>query len=845
MSHRLIFLLLALVIFSSAVLIEDFDVEAAKGSVSPLDQFLQYRAEYGKDTARLDMLDNGVIDNSINSVEFIEPEPELVPDEKDSANNLLIQRVVPDDVSEFVYHWEQNSSVSGSEYSSYINKPLKITFLDNRITIPDNSASEKLLDRYGILLSNEKVGWGLEHSYAVLEIMGTIPQETRDYIQEQKSVTSKWILSNEHIDNDIRITKTESFSIVEISSDVFKSSTPKIALIDGKMGKYFSQRLHHALVWFVTDEGNNPDAIERILSERFGISTKVPNYKKLTQYTTNESDASFQKFHPLELIEIINMFEEMPRGFHSIDGLDYIVRRADGTSHPIYPSAPAVGWPSANLGYIEFMESAFTVDDNYLHRLIIHEKSHFLWVHLFSDGLKSDWAKLGGWYESSTYSGWSTTKTTEFVSAYSHLKNPDEDMAESIAYFVIDPDKLKSRSLSKYEFIRDRIMEGNIYIPTIREDLTFEVFNLYPDYIYPGKIIRVDISIDGDEHEDKHARIEIEISGKSQFDGAKSAYFRLSSDIGTYKDVTLFPIEGSFGHVLSGEVIISKNAKSGLWQTNQITVTDQTGNQRFEGQNDFGWKFFVNNANEDTTPPEYVKNSLKLTKRSEYESYQRQIQIVTASWRVFEDQETKVCYATIDNEDLASYSIGSYGVFDSKNVTCIVDFKITEYFRSGDYTVKQLKMSDAAGNGGTTDFTKLAEDHSIFVRTINPDLAYPYLDINNIRISAEPTNPIEPNGETNIKIVYYAKDDKSGLGPVSYILRDPQGIEHNFYHYHKNFHGLFFNGKPDELIRYDINLILPEGSPPGKWALVQMKLSDKANNEKSYEFTEIIHFEIT
>ncbi|MGI0022533.1 MAG: hypothetical protein ACRD9Q_06705, partial [Nitrososphaeraceae archaeon] len=205
----------------------------------------------------------------------------------------------------------------------------------------------------------------------------------------------------------------------------------------------------------------------------------------------------------------------------------------------------------------------------------------------------------------------------------------------------------------------------------------------------------------------------------------------------------------------------------------------------------------------------------------------------------------KDCHATIDQEELASYSIGSYGKYDSKNSTCIVDFEITEYFRSGDYTVKQLKMIDIAGNGGTTDFTKLSEEHSIFVRTINPDTSNPYLDINNIRISAEPTNPIEPNGETNIKIVYYAKDDKSGLGQVSYILRDPQGIEHNFYHYHKNFHGLFFSGNPEELIRYDINLILPEGSPPGKWALIQMKLGDKAYNSKSYGFTEIIHFEIS
>jgi hypothetical protein len=153
-------------------------------------------------------------------------------------------------------------------------------------------------------------------------------------------------------------------------------------------------------------------------------------------------------------------------------------------------------------------------------------------------------------------------------------------------------------------------------------------------------------------------------------------------------------------------------------------------------------------------------------------------------------------------------------------------------------------MTDNAGNEGTADITKLTGGSSIFVRTANPDTEVPYLDVNDIRVSATPTNPTEPNGETNVKIVYFAKDDKSGLGQVSYILRDPQGIQHYFYHYHKNFHGLFFNGNPNELLRYDVNLILPEGSAPGKWALIQMKLDDKANNSKSYEFTEIMHFEV-
>ena len=84
-------------------------------------------------------------------------------------------------------------------------------------------------------------------------------------------------------------------------------------------------------------------------------------------------------------------------------------------------------------------------------------------------------------------------------------------MAESIAYFIVNPDKLKSRAFGKYEFVRDRVMQGTIYLSQIREDLTFEVYNLFPDYVFPGKIRRVDIRVEGAPEADKQITIEIEL----------------------------------------------------------------------------------------------------------------------------------------------------------------------------------------------------------------------------------------------------------------------------------------------------------------------------------------------
>ena len=61
---------------------------------------------------------------------------------------------------------------------------------------------------------------------------------------------------------------------------------------------------------------------------------------------------------------------------------------------------------------------------------------------------------------------------------------------------------------------------------------------------------------------------------------------------------------------------------------------------------------------------------------------------------------------------------------------------------------------------------------------------------------------------------------------------------------HQNYYNLFFEGNPEEMGEYKINLVLPVGAPPGTWGLNQIKLVDKANNQKTYTFTEIIHFEV-
>ena len=759
------------------------------------------------------------------------------------------------DSDEWTHHWSEDVSNSGYTKTSYINNPPTIEFLGKQI-VPSNVPSVGILySEYDIILSDDEEIWSLEYAYRLLETIKTIPIRHWD-----RPKLSKFILTKDHLYLDIDAVDVGDGLEVRISQDAFFYANPFLVSLDGVRGRFFSKRLHHALVNYITDFGREEGRVDHILRERFGCSIFPPDYTELTRYTTGEDAGRFQKFMPGEAVSIINMFEEMPEGMHKIPQLKYLIRRVNGHDHPIHPNAAAVAW-QMETGYIEFMEKAFggTTTSEATLRLIIHEKAHYLWHFIFSKELKDDWIEIGGWYEDpNAPDGWATTKTTEFVSSYAHGINPDEDMAESIAYYLKNPEKFMSRSLPKYEFIRDRVMHGVRYISKIPDHLTFEVLNLFPDYDYPGKIKRIDVRVSGAPEDDKTVTVEIELNNMEGFnDGASGGHIRPWSPIFTDTEgnkqqhdagMWLSPVNGN-PHILRGETTISKYSKSGFWVVGQIIVNDIHGNQRFEGRNDFVWNMFVNNPLEDLEPPQYIENSLNYQLLDtvvwdNYNDIERNAQILRVTWEATDNIGIGGTVIRLMSD--GSYSWGdSWGRYDAQTQTATVDFLITEYFPNANYFTTFMMIKDFAGNGKNIRFSDSPLDRPIqyiYVETINPDTVAPEIDLNRMTVFAEPTNPENPDGETKVTITYFARDNKSGLDQVTYKLRDPQGIDHRAYHYHRNFYTPYFAGDPTVWEKYVINIILPKGSAPGIWGLAEMGVMDKARNERNYNFVETIIF---
>lgn len=755
----------------------------------------------------------------------------------------------------FTYHWEIDETPEGSESATVI-EPVQVTLLDEQIQVPSHSASLALMHKYSVYLGPE---WDPGHAYRLLQTFESILPQANDprYLIRYLS-PSLWRLSNRHIQNDIEVESQGDEKIVTIAETSFEYATPLLAEIEGIRGRFFSKRLHNAVVRFVTDNGTDRYILERILQERYAVSVNIPDYSELTKHTTGEHAGRFSTFKSEELLALISMFEEFPRGMHRIEGLKYLVRRLDGTPHPTHPTADAVAWTGA--GYIEFMESAFKEKGlDSIRRLILHEKAHFLWEYLFDDQLKQDWIELGGWFENpNDKDGWSTTKQVEFVSAYAHGVNPNEDMAESISYYIVNPDKLRSRSPAKYEFIQNRIMHGTRYLSRIREDLTFKVYNLYPDYVYPGRIIRVDIQVDGQPEEDKLITVEIELHRESDLDTAQTAYIRVWSETRTYFDIAwMSPVDANgmsvpSGHILRGQATLSKYAADGYWGPDQIRIWDAQRNERLASPTiNFGWKLYIDNPLADDQPPKYVKDSMRLSLSEATTEEGRTYQIITARWNIIEKNGIQGVYTGINDERDETYSrVEKWGEYTEKTDglwEASVQLPVPDYYPSGTYKIVRIVMKDLAENKGSVYFTEGGNDElpaTIEIQTTNPDIEPPILDLNRITINAEPTQPHALNGETRVDIRFRVKDNISGYGMTDMRLRDPQGVTHFFRHYDTDFWDIYFSRAPTVYETYHKTIILPVGSAPGTWGLAEMTVWDKADNKLYVDFTEIVRFDV-
>ena len=838
-------------------------------------------------TAAVFSLSEGEWSVKLDAKGYTYPSQQVVSVPNDTAITFGLTEATDGNYS---YNWRDDGSAAGHATQSYVAEPTEIIVINDTISVPTDFSSIKLRSEYGVILSDDIEPWSNEDAYRLYKMFTNLPDNTygegtKMNYSSGENIRGVFYLSDEEIYEDISIEETDGIRYATVSQSAFTYAEPQIVKLDGIRGKFFSKRLYHSVVNFVTNFAQDTQALNNLAMDSFGIKFLNPGEELET--LMNEDSSNFQEFYNSEKLEILAMFEELPEGFHKQEGLKYLVRRIDGQDHPLpaYKPAAAIAW--TGMETIEFMSKAFVGGNlSDTRRLILHEKAHFLWEYTFDDSTKDDWIEIGGWFEDPTSpSGWSTANTTEFVSAYAHAKNPNEDMAESIAIYLTNPDRLINVSMKKYEFIRDRIMHGTRYVAQIREDLTFTVYNLYPDYVFPGKIIELDLEVTGAADEDKTVTMTVVLDSEDpSIDGAVEVYTRFSSSIGTIFDIRLHPQNGSIDSILVGSATLSKYSKSGYWNMGSAAIYDQVRNQRYENTSTVGAKLWIENPLEDITPPKFLEySSEKVEGTFNVDNYHNatldedgisgQAIKVNSKWEEPLNVGTnnmRIDFPNPDQSETYYAELGLVAKDQSQNIKEMEGYLfIRDYFPSGYYGFVQGYIGDEAGNGSGVQFVNDIDDYpyadniqtfvavrdSIYIETEFPDIVKPEIDINNINVVAEPTNPEAPNGETRVDINFNARDlsdypgHESGIRSVSLVLRDPQGKEFGYQTGNSTMNHPDLDLNDTEPTRnsdwenYRFDLVLPQGSAPGVWGISDIIIQDKVGNTRSYNFVEYVRFD--
>ena len=301
--------------------------------------------------------------------------------------------------------------------------------------IPSNNPMSQLEEKYSVYLD---ATWTKKDAAMLLNAFESIfPNLHLQF--------SRWTVSDDDLENGIKIESKAKLKLVTLSRNIFPVEGAQEVISPSK-------HLYYAVVQFITENGTNRSIIELILQERYGIF--VPAHDSLPPETKNKTTKRYSDFENDDLMLIISVFEEFPQALHKIPRLKYIVRRVDNADDENRGISHAL----TSRGYIEFAESVLIRGNtNRARHVTAHEKAHFLWAYVFNRELKLEWAQLGGWARDATSEwGWSTTKDrAAFVSAYASERNPNEDMAESIASYLLYPHRLRSCCPEKYEFIHE------------------------------------------------------------------------------------------------------------------------------------------------------------------------------------------------------------------------------------------------------------------------------------------------------------------------------------------------------------------------------------------------------
>ena len=133
-----------------------------------------------------------------------------------------------------------------------------------------------------------------------MQSLKELPFETTS-LWEEPEVRAVWTKTADMLEQDVTVTTEEGVDFVTLAEDVFTYASPLVVNFDGVEGRYFSRRLHTALLNVVSDFGQNANFMAQVAYERYGLTFLQPGPE--LEALMSETASNFQDFEPWEKVE--------------------------------------------------------------------------------------------------------------------------------------------------------------------------------------------------------------------------------------------------------------------------------------------------------------------------------------------------------------------------------------------------------------------------------------------------------------------------------------------------------------------------------------------------------------
>jgi hypothetical protein len=729
-----------------------------------------------------------------------------------------------------------------------------------------SNTAQALLSDYGITLDSSDLVWSGEYAERLLSTMQSSWDTAWGPLPLNKSST--WKLTAREQPNDISITENDAGFQVVVTAAAFRYASGVPAIIEGQRGSFFSQRLQKATLRFITRNGRDTYVMNTILQNRFQMSTFASG-STLTYYTTKEPDERFQRLSGDETLTLLTLLSEIPEGIRLKRSWLYLLRRANTVQHPILKDKDAlfVGC-SAKPGspfnpYVEITQRGLLQDPKAQLETMIAAMTGILWDVETPDALRKEWITLGAWREVSE-GHWITDNPTE---AFSRIPvglytGPQADFAASVATYISNGEELRARSPKRYEFLKLYVMHGTRFLRKLREDLSFPVLNLWPDYSGPGGVREATVIVTGAASADKRIQGRLLLRGSDpRIDGAQSGYVSFKKRGDERSETPSKFSLNCMAHRPDSEYRVSMEMRcegyasrylpSGFYDVEYAHLRDQVDNSRIENRATLSWSVYINNYLEPPPQPELIPGTQTISvERMSIEG--RDVPVLKTQFRLLNHASFAGASQNVQPDCLEGCSRRLTGRHQQSlmvgNLVTLTQ-AISPHTPSGRYGLRSITTYSKEWLMKYFPFSSVPSENEYQMpfanlETEDEDLEVPEVDINQIGVVARAIRPEAPNGETRVRVTMRARDNKSGISDLGYCLLSPRGKMMCQGFYDQRFGTLVETEDPTQWREYVSNITLPAGSEPGVWGVENVYISDKAGWIVSRSLTELVEFKV-